>query len=78
MLLAGHETSSTALTWLLWTLSSRPAIQDRLREEVRAAMHEAADDGRNELNIDDLNGMQYMDAVVVRFMDFWFEFCDIS
>jgi cytochrome P450 len=35
-LLAGHETTSTGLTWTLWALSQRPDIQVRLRKELRS------------------------------------------
>lgn len=39
-MLAGNETSSTALTWTLHLLSLHPEIQDRLREEVTAVQDE--------------------------------------
>ncbi|KAK4051461.1 hypothetical protein OIV83_002945 [Microbotryomycetes sp. JL201] len=64
MLLAGHETSSTALTWLLWTLARHRDVQDRLRAEVRAAKAAAEADGENDLSLEQLNGLEYMDAVV--------------
>lgn len=35
-MLAGNETSSTALTWILYSLTQHPECQDRLREEVLA------------------------------------------
>lgn len=36
-LLAGHETTSTALTYTLRLLGRHPEVQDRVREEARAA-----------------------------------------
>ena len=40
MLLAGHETSASALSWLLRTLAGDPALQARLRDEARGAVGE--------------------------------------
>lgn len=37
-LLAGHETTSTALTFALWELARRPELQARVREEARATL----------------------------------------
>lgn len=56
-MLAGYETSSTALTWTLHLLSENPAVQDKLREELQAV----ADD---EPSMETLNGLEYLDAVV--------------
>lgn len=35
-MLAGNETSSTALTWILYMLTQHPETQDRLRKECLA------------------------------------------
>ncbi|MFN9960406.1 MAG: cytochrome P450, partial [bacterium] len=37
LLVAGHETTATALSWALYWLASQPETQDRLRQEVQDA-----------------------------------------
>src|SRR5450631_989056 len=41
LLVAGHETSSNALSWLLYLLSSRPDLIERLRQEFDTVLGEA-------------------------------------
>ncbi len=41
LLVAGHETSSNALSWLLYLLSSRPDCLDRVRREFHSVLGEA-------------------------------------
>ncbi|GAA6003065.1 hypothetical protein JCM10207_001969 [Rhodosporidiobolus poonsookiae] len=62
-LLAGHETTSTALTWTFHTLSRLPEKQNRLRQEVHAARKKAQDEGRDELDNRELDALPYLDAV---------------
>ncbi|GAA5876297.1 hypothetical protein JCM16303_007090 [Sporobolomyces ruberrimus] len=62
-LLAGHETTSTSLTWTLWTLSRYPEVQTKLRAEIRDARKKAKDNGTDEIESDDLNALPYLDAV---------------
>ncbi len=56
--LGGHETTSIALTWALYLLATQPAIQDRLRDELRQTL------GGHVLTADDLPKLRYTDAVV--------------
>jgi cytochrome P450 len=37
LLVAGHETTATSLSWTLWRLLSEPAVLARARDEARAA-----------------------------------------
>ncbi|GAA6043615.1 hypothetical protein JCM8097_008290 [Rhodosporidiobolus ruineniae] len=64
-LLAGHETTSTALTWLFHLLSQpeHQHRQERLREEIRAARQKAQREGRDELESQELDALPYLDAV---------------
>jgi cytochrome P450 len=41
LLVAGHETSSNALSWLLYLLSSRPDCLDRVRQEFDSVLGDA-------------------------------------
>jgi cytochrome P450 len=41
LLVAGHETSSNGLSWLLYLLSSRPDCLDKVREELYAVLGDA-------------------------------------
>ena len=41
LLVAGHETSSNALSWLLYLLSSRPDCLERIRQEFDAVLGDA-------------------------------------
>ncbi|TYJ59084.1 hypothetical protein B9479_000073 [Cryptococcus floricola] len=56
-MLAGNETSSTALTWVFYTLSQHPTVQHRLRAELQSV----ADDHPP---IETLLALPYMDAVL--------------
>jgi cytochrome P450 len=55
--LAGHETTATALTWVCYLLSTHPHVQERLAEEARIVL-----DGR-EPTMDDIPRLTYASAV---------------
>ncbi|CAN6307479.1 unnamed protein product [Urochloa humidicola] len=74
-LLAGRETTSSALTWFFWLLSSRPDVQRRIRDEVAAVRARrprqgdvdsaAADAG---FDLDELREMHYVHAAITESM----------
>ncbi|KAJ7676075.1 cytochrome P450 [Mycena polygramma] len=56
-LVAGHETTSTAVTWALLALTQNIAAQTRLREELLAVT-------TDQPTLDELDSLPYMDCVV--------------
>ncbi|KAJ7441924.1 cytochrome P450 [Mycena galericulata] len=56
-LVAGHETTSTALTWALFALTQNLAAQTRLREELLGVSTDTP-------TMDELNELKYLDCVV--------------
>jgi len=58
LLVAGHETSSNALSWLLYLLSSRPDCLERLRQEFDSVLGEAS------LNYSDVSKFEFATQVI--------------
>ncbi|KAJ3774193.1 cytochrome P450 [Lentinula raphanica] len=56
-LVAGHETTSTTLTWALFAMTQKKEIQIKLRKELLQVATESPD-------MDILNSLPYLDAVV--------------
>ncbi|KAJ7458543.1 cytochrome P450 [Mycena latifolia] len=56
-LVAGHETTSTAVTWALFALSQNVPTQTRLREELLSV-------STDNPTMDELNELKYLDCVV--------------
>lgn len=59
IILAGHETTSTALTWTLKYLAEHPNMQSRLRAEIR----EAWTDDEDDLSFETLTDLPYLGRV---------------
>lgn len=58
LMLAGHETSANALAWTLYLLSIHPEVEDRLFNEIGAAV------GDNPATAADLSAMPFLKQVV--------------
>ncbi|KAI0077563.1 cytochrome P450 [Panus rudis PR-1116 ss-1] len=56
-LIAGHETTSTAVTWCLLSLCKAPHVQRKLREELLSVQSDAP-------TMDELMSLPYLDMVV--------------
>jgi len=62
MLLAGHETSASALTWAFYLVSQAPAVEARLQAELEATLGTGA--AARPPNYDDLPRLRYTTAIV--------------
>ncbi|TFK99856.1 cytochrome P450 [Pterulicium gracile] len=56
-LLAGHETTSTAIAFCLFSLAERPDIQHKLRKELLSSINDNP-------SMDELNTLPYLDQVL--------------
>ncbi|KAI0826389.1 cytochrome P450 [Irpex lacteus] len=68
---AGHETTASTLTWLLWELAKHPEFQDKLRTEIQEKREEIsllADQA--EFSVDDLEDMPFLQALLKEVMRF--------
>ncbi|KAI5899075.1 cytochrome P450 [Schizophyllum commune H4-8] len=61
LILAGHETTASAIAWALYELARDPAMQNRLREEIRTMRRER---NEPELTAATLDSMPYLNAVI--------------
>ncbi|KAG0146478.1 hypothetical protein CROQUDRAFT_77651 [Cronartium quercuum f. sp. fusiforme G11] len=59
-LVAGHETTATALTWLLWILAKHPEVQEKLRKELQESKTDLNNGGQQS---DKLTSLPFLDAV---------------
>nr|ARO50435.1 cytochrome P450 [Chironomus tentans] len=55
----GHDTTSTAMTFTLFLLAHHPEAQEKVFQEIQEVTN-----GRDDLTIDDLNKMNYMERVL--------------
>ena len=69
-MLAGHETTATALDWTLHRLALHPELQTRLRDEVRAAFAAARANDSEDISPTELNALPVLDAIVREMLRF--------
>ncbi|KAK3026337.1 hypothetical protein RJ639_041386 [Escallonia herrerae] len=63
-ILAGPDTTSAALTWFFWLLSSRPDVLQRIHQELKTMR---ASNGKNvddTFSFDELREMHYLNASI--------------
>ncbi len=58
-MLAGHETTSLTLTWILYLLAKHPEIQSRARKEVKEVLGNSDD-----VALEDLDKLKFLDDCI--------------
>ncbi|KAF8518583.1 cytochrome P450, partial [Gautieria morchelliformis] len=64
LFLAGHETTSSTITWALYELSRHPDFQTKVRQEIKVTREQAAQRGDHDLSIADLDSMTCLLALM--------------
>ena len=64
LLIAGYETTATALSWFIHLVSKHPEVQQKIKEELLKS------GDQHELNIDRLDSLVYLDCVVKEVLRF--------
>lgn len=59
-MMAGSETTSTALSWISYNLAMHPDIQDKLIQEIDDALERH----NGEINYDSVNDVEYLNSVI--------------
>ncbi|XP_058079670.1 cytochrome P450 CYP94D108-like [Magnolia sinica] len=60
-ILAGRDTTSSALAWFFWILSSRPDVEQKILEELKLV---TIQNGNSNFSFDDLQKMHYLHASI--------------
>ncbi|KDQ55381.1 hypothetical protein JAAARDRAFT_134081 [Jaapia argillacea MUCL 33604] len=64
MIFGAQDTTSSALSRILYMLSIRPDIQDMVRQEIKSALTTEKMDSDGNLDLDGLSGLPWLEAVI--------------
>ncbi|KAG6557498.1 hypothetical protein Mapa_000772 [Marchantia paleacea] len=67
-MLAGRDTSSSALTWFFWLLPKYPEVEKKMKAEVTSIIQAKAEKSADGFNFDDLREMHYLQAAITETM----------
>uniref|UniRef100_A0A0D9YG95 Cytochrome P450 n=1 Tax=Oryza glumipatula TaxID=40148 RepID=A0A0D9YG95_9ORYZ len=69
-LIAGRDSTSSALTWFFWLVSSRPDVEDKIVHEIRAVRSASSSGGTSSatFSFDELRDMHYLHAAITESM----------
>jgi cytochrome P450 len=60
---AGHDTLHFVIESAIWEMSRHPAVQDRLRQELRQSLNSSAGDSDGQMHHADIDNLPYLQAV---------------
>ncbi|KAI9093669.1 hypothetical protein K1719_027118 [Acacia pycnantha] len=63
-IIAGRDTTSAALSWFFWILSSRPDVRQEIRDELRAIRCRNGKNRGEAFGYDELKEMNYIQAAI--------------
>jgi cytochrome P450 len=66
-LVAGHETTATAMIWAIYALCKHPDVQNKLRDEIRKSIPKLA----GEITAQDIDDCHYLQAVCSEVLRLW-------
>ncbi|KAL2528182.1 Cytochrome [Forsythia ovata] len=64
LMLAGRDTTSSALTWFIWLVSTHPEIERKIRDELRSAMPAEEAEKYRIFQVQELGKLVYMHAAM--------------
>ncbi|EIW63773.1 cytochrome P450, partial [Trametes versicolor FP-101664 SS1] len=64
LLLAGNDTTTLALSWLLYELAKCPEYQEKMRAEIKAARALIIERGESAFSMSDLDAMSFVGAAI--------------
>uniref|UniRef100_A0A0D9YGA0 Cytochrome P450 n=1 Tax=Oryza glumipatula TaxID=40148 RepID=A0A0D9YGA0_9ORYZ len=69
-LMAGRDSTSSALTWFFWLLSDRPDVEGKIVHEIRAVRSASISGGMGSttFSLDELRDMHYLHAAITESM----------
>ncbi|KAF2223440.1 cytochrome P450 [Elsinoe ampelina] len=70
-LVAGHETTSTAMLWAIYLLCKNPSIQTRLREEIHANLPSPRTKAGRKIASHQIDNLPYLNAVLQETLRLW-------
>ncbi|OEL12967.1 Cytochrome P450 94A1 [Dichanthelium oligosanthes] len=67
-ILAGRDTTSSALTWFFWLVSTRPDVEDKIVREIRSVRASSQGNAGATFSFDELRDMHYLHAAITESM----------
>ncbi len=66
LLLAGHDTTASTLSWFLWEIAKHPESQERIRSEIAAFRAQKGDELPTATDLDNMTYTQAALKVLLR------------